>query len=117
MFQLRNIPRKALQMNALGIEELEFDPGIAKFDLTLEAVERPDGIECICEYSTDLFERTTIERLLGHYRTLLESAIADPDLPLSRQPLLTTQERQQILVDWNATQQDYPREGSLHQLI
>ncbi len=117
MFQLRNIPRKALQMNALGIEELEFDPGIAKFDLTLEAVERPDGIECICEYSTDLFERPTIERLLGHYRTLLESAIADPDLPLSRQPLLTTQERQQILVDWNATQQDYPREGSLHQLI
>ena len=117
MFQLRNIPRKALQMNALRIEELEFDPGIAKFDLTLEAVERPDGIECICEYSTDLFERTTIERLLGHYRTLLESAIADPDLPLSRLPLLTTQERQQVLVDWNATEQDYPREGSLHQLI
>lgn len=117
MFQLRNIPRKTLQSGTLRIEEMEFDPGIAKFDLTLEAVEHPDGIECSCEYASDLFERATIERLLGHYRTLLESAVSDPDLPLSHLPLLTPPERQQLLVDWNATQQDYPRGRCLHQLI
>lgn len=116
MFQLRNIPHKALQKGALRIEELEFDPGIAKFDLTLEAIERSDGVDCSFEYATDLFERATIERLLGRYQTLLEGAVADPDLPFSRLPLLTEPERQRLVTEWNATARDFPHERCVHQL-
>ena len=55
------------------------------------------------EYNTDLFDAATIERMLGHFRTLLEGIVADPDQRLSELPLLTAAERQQ-LADWNATQ-------------
>jgi amino acid adenylation domain-containing protein len=117
MFQLRNVPRTSPRLAGLEVEELEVDPGIAKFDLTLEATQRQDGIECSCEYSTDLFEPTTIERFLGHYQTLLQGIIADPDLPLSRLPLLDAMEREHLLVAWNATARVIPRERCVHQLF
>jgi amino acid adenylation domain-containing protein len=123
MFQLRNMANRARttpeipESGALRIEELEVDPGVAKFDLTLEAVERADGIDCSCEYATDLFERATIERLLDHYGVLLECAIADPDLPLSRLPMLSSPERQRLVIEWNATARDFAGERCVHQLF
>src|SRR5262249_1350637 len=63
----------------------------------------------------DLFEDATITRLLGHYQTLLEAVVAEPDLPLARLPLLTPAERQQLAA-WNDTHADYPA-GCIHELF
>jgi amino acid adenylation domain-containing protein len=117
MFVLQNTPGKVSGLPGLKVEDFEFESGTAKFDLTLEMVERAEGLTCSLEYRNDLFEGVTISRMLGHFRRLLEGIVADPNGQLSKLPLLTDYERQQLLVDWNETGTDYPREQSIPQLF
>jgi acyl-CoA synthetase (AMP-forming)/AMP-acid ligase II/pimeloyl-ACP methyl ester carboxylesterase len=63
-------------------------PG-STFELTYGIVERPEGIRLQMEYHTALYKNSTIRRLLGHFRTLLEAAVQDPDALVSEMPLLT----------------------------
>jgi amino acid adenylation domain-containing protein len=97
--------------------QLDLATGGAKFDLSLELADRPDGIVGHFEYSTDLFDTSTIARMAGHWETLLQAMVNDPTQPLSALPLLTNAEQQQILFDWNNTQVAYPRTGTLAQLF
>ena len=69
------------------------------------------------EYSTDLFDDDRIARMAGHYQTILESAAAKPQQRIAELPMLTPPERQQMLVDWNRTAADYPRDRLVHQLF
>src|SRR5262249_25641258 len=70
-----------------------------------------------CEYDTDLFDGPTITRLHGHYERILEGIVADPSRRIGDLPLLTERERHQVLVEWNGTHADYPRDKCLHPLI
>ena len=79
--------------------------------------EANEGLIASFEYSTDLFEKSTIERMLRHFHTLLESVILNPDQRLSELTLLPLAERDQILVTWNDTQSDYPRDKCVHELF
>jgi amino acid adenylation domain-containing protein len=117
IFQLRNLPRSRTEPAALQMMPLEMDSGIARFDLSLDITEEETGLHCACEFSTDLFDRATIDRLLGHWRTLLHGIVADPDQRLALLPLLTRREHQQMLVEWNDTRSDYPRDRCIHHLI
>src|SRR5204863_3368671 len=77
----------------------------ARFDLAIGTRERSDGgLDLFAEYSTDLFERETIERLLGHFRVVLAAVAADPDRPIGRLPVLTAEEQDLLLRHWNATE-------------
>ena len=78
MFILQNAPKQRLELPGLTLDEIEFDPGTAKFDLTVDMAEVDEGLSCAFEYSTDLFEASTITRMLDHFRALLEAAAADP---------------------------------------
>jgi amino acid adenylation domain-containing protein len=93
------------------------ETGAAKFDLSLELADRPEGLICSFEYSTNLFDEATIARMAGHWRTLLEGILANPSQRLSELPLLTEAERHQLLVEWNATGAEYPKHLSLGQLF
>jgi non-ribosomal peptide synthetase component F len=73
-----------------------------------------NGFEGICEYNSDLFDETTIKRLVGHYQVLVDVAVSQPDLPLHLLPILTAEERRQQQ-RWNQTQQPYPNEQGMHQ--
>jgi aspartate racemase len=117
MFVLQNMPRETLAMPDLTLSRLEVESGTTMFDWTLTLVEEVDGLHATLEYDADLFDAATIERVLGHYRTLLEGAVADPDRRLADLPLLTGGERQQLLVEWNRTDTDYPRDRCVHQLF
>src|SRR5581483_2236450 len=92
-------------------------PGTAKFDLNLILVDMQDGLAGNLQYSTDVFEAATIERMLGHLQTLLAGVAADPDRKLSELPILTAAEREQILVRWNDTAAEYPASSCLHHLF
>src|SRR5262249_19342894 len=87
------------------------------FDLFLNAVDSEDGLVLDCDYNLDLFDRTTIERWLGHYETLLENMAAEPAKPISTLCLLNEAERRQLTVEWNDTRQEYQQGRCVHQLI
>lgn len=101
----------------LTVTRLEVEKVTAKFDLTLLMEEHEQGLKGEWEYSTDLFEPDTIQRMNGHFQTLLEGIIANPQQRVSSLPLLTEAERHQLLFEWNNTQTDYPQDKCIHQLF
>jgi len=101
MFILQNAPLKMTEWPGLTLAPIEFDPGTAKFDLTLTLWEKPTGMGVYFEYSTDLFEAETITRWMSHFQTLLYSVVRDPDQKLSRVSLLAEAERHTLLIEWN----------------
>ena len=116
-FQLLNTPG----MTESGSQSQNSAPvatrGTSIFDLAFTLVEQAGALIGGIEYSTDLFDAETIQRLAAHYHRLLETAVAAPDKPIWSLPLLTAPEREEILVEWNATETDYPRESTLGHLF
>jgi amino acid adenylation domain-containing protein len=117
MFGLQNVPMNPLQLSGLKVNPLEQKNDTAKFDLTLFLWEVENGIKGSMEYSTELFDGTRISLMAGHYQTILEGIITDPDTPISQLPLLTQQEQHQLLLDWNNTQIDYPKDQCIQELF
>ena len=89
----------------------------AKFDLTVHLTECAQGLFARFEYSTDLFDASTIERLAAHYGRLLTAMAAKPGDPAATLTFLSEREQQQRLVDWNTTASAYPRDASLQDLF
>ncbi|HID52191.1 MAG TPA: non-ribosomal peptide synthetase, partial [Anaerolineae bacterium] len=116
MFSLGNTPMTSLTLPGLTLTPLETDTRAATFDLTLAMNESPDGLQGSVEYNTDLFDPATMERLIGHFQTLLAGIAADPDTAVTRLPLLTETEWQQIQA-WNDTAVTLPENHCVHHLI
>lgn len=93
------------------------DFGNAKFELLFGIRETADGLEGLAEYRTDLFDASTIERLIGHFQILLEAAIASPDTPVSRLRILPDNEKHTLLTSWNETARDYPPSATFADLF
>ena len=89
-----------MELEGLPLESLVVDKGASLFDLTLMTARDGDGLALAFEYSTDLFDPATIDRLAGHFETLLRGIVADPSGPVSAFPLLSGPERRQILETW-----------------
>ncbi len=102
-----------LKLPGLEVAPLGVDPGRSTFDLTLFSWEDADTLGGQWEYSTALFERSTLERMAGHLSRLLQGAVRQPDARLSGLPLLGEDERQQLLVRWNDTAVPYSRESTI----
>src|SRR6185503_17205723 len=79
----------------------------SKFDLTMILAESSGALQGEIEFKTDLFDRSTVERLVDHFRQLLRSIAADPDSVARRLPMVTTDEREQFRL-WNSTPRPYP---------
>jgi amino acid adenylation domain-containing protein len=92
----------------LFLEVGEVHPEISKLDLTVNLYDEARGFRGAVEYSTDLFDRETIRRLLRCFHTLLQGIAAGPETALEALPLLTPEESRQILTDWNHTETAYP---------
>jgi amino acid adenylation domain-containing protein len=115
-FALRDSPRARVRAKHLLIGHHDLISTI-NCDLNIKVNHRDHGLECVLEYSTDLFEAATIERMLGHLGTLLKTVAVDPDQRISRLPILTEDERSRMLVAWNDTATDYPRDACFHDLF
>ncbi len=100
-----------------SVTTIDAESGGAKWDLYLQLSERTNGIIGRAQYNPDLFEAGTITRMLGHWETLLKALAANPDAPLGSAPILTDSERHQLLVEWNNTKADYPRDTPVHEMI
>ncbi|WP_447971454.1 amino acid adenylation domain-containing protein [Nitrospira sp. M1] len=105
MFDLQNAPEVELEIPGLEITALEVEQTTAKFDLSLSLRDTEQGLVSTLEYNTDLFEASTMTRLLVHYEQVLHAMMADPEQRVALVPLLTHKEMEQLLTAWNATEQ------------
>ena len=117
MFVLQNAPSEAPKFGGLSASRVSVDSETAEFDLFLSMSESTQGIKASLEYSTDLFDAATIDRMLGHFQVLLKGIVDYPEGPIGTLPLLTEAERHQLVNEWNDTKTDYPRNKSIHQLL
>ena len=116
-FALQDFPAVTLPLPGIQTAPWLVTTHTSKFDLSLTVERSSDGWTATAEYCTDLFEAGRIERMLGHWRAMLESIATNPDQRVSELPLLTAPERHQVLVEWNRTGREYPRDTCVHQLI
>ena len=117
MFAFQNSPGRKMTLPGLSVNRMKVHNGTAKYDLVLFMAESPEGLSATAEYNTDLFEEATIKRMLGHLQVLLRGIIENPDKHLSELPLLTEEEKQRIVIEWNKTGRSYPRNRCIHELF
>ena len=95
----------------------EFDNHTAKFDLTVQVADGEDGLVCMCEYNTDLYEASTVERLLKHYEILLSRAVDTPLLTVNRLGMLDEAETSAILASGRGPRTDWRAEQCAHEVF
>jgi amino acid adenylation domain-containing protein len=99
-----------------GVRLFEVDIPTEQFDLSVELATEKSGLKATFSYSLDLFDASTIQRMMEHFKILLESAV-EPALKIARMPLISDAERHQLLVEWNEIDVDYPPVECVHQLF
>jgi amino acid adenylation domain-containing protein len=117
MFTMQNAPEHPLALAGLEVSHFPLPQKTIHIDWEVHFWEREDGWLGEFLFNTNLFDRETIERMACHYLTLLEGALVEPQRPVSQLPMLCEAERHQLLVEWNRTEREYPRDKCIHQLF
>ncbi|MBV8416480.1 MAG: amino acid adenylation domain-containing protein, partial [Verrucomicrobia bacterium] len=117
MFTLQNAPEGKRSLEGLEIEPVKFDVVSALFDLVLDVWETDSTLRCVLEYSTDLFNRDTVVRLLRHYRNVLAEIVLNPAQTISDLQFMDAEEGRRLLDEFNPIQRNYPSNLTLHQLF
>ncbi|MCB0168540.1 MAG: amino acid adenylation domain-containing protein, partial [Anaerolineae bacterium] len=117
MFVSQNIPTAELELPGVQVSRLFDEVPLAKFDLTLFVEDVKGNLVGTWEYNAALFEPETIERMTGHFQTLLTNLLDNPAQPITHASLLTAVERRQLLVEWTDTGTDYPADQGIAQLF
>ena len=114
---LQNDARLDFHLGDVRVSDFDVDFQIAKFDLTFWFVETDKGLRLDLNYNTNLFRAATVQRMAVHFGQLLASVLAKPEAPIYSHEILTAGEKQQLLVEFNATVADYPHDKTLAQLF
>ena len=118
LLALQNAPSTPLEMGDLKLSPFGFENRTTRFDLEVYLTEKTDGsLMCAFVYNTDLFESPTVVRMAAHFQTLLESVVAGPMRRIHELELLTDSEQDELVVGWNNTTSEYPRDKSIPQLF
>jgi amino acid adenylation domain-containing protein len=116
MFVLQNAPAPALNLGAATLEYIDVDTSTSKFDIVLSMEEAKGTLVADLEYNADLFEPATVKRLLQSFIVLLGGIVASPRQRVSELPVMTQAEHE-LIVSWNETEREYPREASVAELF
>ncbi|UCH96115.1 MAG: amino acid adenylation domain-containing protein, partial [Candidatus Aminicenantes bacterium] len=117
MFLLQNAPMPPARISGLTITPIQIDTGFSQMDLSLTLWEEEGIMKGTFEYNTDLFEPATIRRMVGHFQALLDAITADADRDISLLPMMSEEEKHQLVTEWNDTAADYPRQSCIYQLF
>ncbi|HEY3580422.1 MAG TPA: amino acid adenylation domain-containing protein, partial [Pyrinomonadaceae bacterium] len=117
MFHLGNLGIPSFNLPGLTLTPLDTDTGTSKFDLTLDLAESPAGLKGSFDYSTELFDQVTVERLAERFQILLQAVIADPDAAISSLPLLSAAEEKRVVVELNEAAEAFLHAPCLHQIF
>ncbi|MEJ8545836.1 amino acid adenylation domain-containing protein [Brevibacillus borstelensis] len=116
-FALQNAPEGSIELEELTVSSIDVEADVAIFDLSLSVWEENERIAGYWEYNTDLFEKATIQRMIGSFTALLEKILAHPEAPLSSMSLLSEDEQQQMVARWNQTEKAYPLAKCVHEWV
>lgn len=117
LFQITQVELQRIELAGLEVTLLFFDPQTSEYDLSLDVRDFASGMSCAFRYCTDLFDAATMERFAARYERLLRAALEDPDARVSDLSLLTVSEREQVIIEWNRTAADFPRDDCIHRLV
>ncbi|WP_338805056.1 amino acid adenylation domain-containing protein [Xenorhabdus griffiniae] len=117
MLALNNTPTQSLELPGLSVSKMVPPHRSAYFDLTLSLTENQDSLSGYLEYATSLFDRTTVERMVSYLNNVLTAMTTNETQAIAHLPMLSVAERQQLLVDFNAPQADFPHNTLIHQLF
>ncbi len=117
MLAFQNTPPLEIELPGLTVRGPVMPDQAAKFDLVLYLIEEEAGIRAEVEYGTEVLDPDTVDRFVGHYQTLLEAIVQDPDRPISTLSIMAADESRRILEEWNATDTEYPATATVHRLF
>src|SRR5689334_15477774 len=116
-FVMQNAPLPTVSWDGLEATPSILETSTSKFDMTLSVREEGGELELSLEYRTELFNPERMQRLLQHYRTLLEGMVVSVETRISELEMLSEPEKQQLLVEWNRTEAPYSTSKCVHQLF
>ncbi|MGK7948456.1 MAG: amino acid adenylation domain-containing protein [Xenococcaceae cyanobacterium] len=113
------LERKEDKVNwgGLQLEPFDLPQQEGQFELSVEMMEAGNTVLGVFHYNTDLFDASTIQRMEGHFQTLLNGIVAHPEELVGKLPLLTEAELHQLLGSWNDTLAEYPEDKCIHELF
>ncbi|TCP58025.1 amino acid adenylation domain-containing protein [Tumebacillus sp. BK434] len=117
MFVVQNVSTPDLTLRDLKISAVEVQRNTAKFDLMFTVDQRAGRPILVAEFSTDLFDAGTVERMLNHFLNLLQAVVDNPDLQISKIPLLSEQEVDELIDGCNQTARNFPTDKLVHELF
>ncbi|MCP5052203.1 MAG: amino acid adenylation domain-containing protein, partial [bacterium] len=116
MLVLQNMETPEIKIPGVKVKPLLLESDRSKFDMTLFCREY-ETLVFDLEYSTRLFEEKTIRRFINYFKTILSAVLENPDRQLSQIAIITEEEKQRILEEFNRTDAEYPRDKTLHRLF
>lgn len=117
MFILQTLVEGPEMRGGVEFVPMTLETGTSRFDLTMSVEERGEELQGSIEYSTELFDRATIERMAEHFCRLAAGAVRDPCARVSRLEMLGAAERSQVVFQWNETAMEFPRHKRVDQLF
>lgn len=117
MFLLHNNESVEMEIPGLKVSKVQQQQNTARYDLSLNVTELEGKLSIAWEFNTDLFQKSTIERMAENFQVLLHEVLSSPEKKISSYSLLNQQEKERLLVEWNQTERDYPAEQSITDLF
>ncbi|MCP5045958.1 MAG: amino acid adenylation domain-containing protein, partial [bacterium] len=117
MLMVQNMEIQTIEIPGLKLLPSETRQTTSKFDITFTALEANDQLDFIVTYSTALFKRQRIEQFTGYFKRIVSQVLEDTRRTIGDIDILSKEERNQLLYDFNATAADYPREKTIDRLF
>ena len=117
MMVLENAPFANLEFSGADVAAVPMDIGTAIADLVFSFMEVDGQLKGFVEYSTDLFDKATIQRLFGHYETLLKAIVQNPEKDIDSLTLFPAEEQTKLLLEWSFTERQPIGEAALHEMF
>jgi amino acid adenylation domain-containing protein len=118
VINLKKFPKQQTFIDGFEVENIPWENSSSPFDFSLEFNVNENGeLDTAMEYNVDLYDETTIISMAAHYQNLLSELLAGPDRLVSELEMLSPSERRQILVEWNNTAREYPRQSNVQRLF
>jgi amino acid adenylation domain-containing protein/thioester reductase-like protein len=117
LFVLQNVPWTVLQLGAAKMLAFDVDSAAAQFEMSLVLAETDSGMEGSIVYNKGLFDAESVTRMIGHYQMLLNGMVAEPSQSIALLPLMSVQEKKQVIEEWNETKAEFPSGKCVHELF